>query len=58
MRKAQVKLQGRYECKVSGELVAVTILAVSQYGGWDARNEKTGRAIRVKSAQRLRRALA
>lgn len=47
----------RYEAKVSGSLVPVRIVRESSYGGWDATNERTGRTVRIRSAQRLRRAL-
>lgn len=55
MKKAQVKVGGRYEAKVSDGMTVVRILRESPYGGWDATNERTGRAVRVRSAQRLRR---
>lgn len=54
MKKAQVKIGGRYVAKVSDGLTTVRILRESPYGGWDATNEGTGRAVRVRSAQRLR----
>lgn len=55
MKKAQITIGGRYVAKVSGGLTIVRILSESLYGGWDARNEVTGRAVRIKTAQRLRR---
>jgi len=54
MKKAQIKVGGRYKALVSGALVAVRITGESRFGGWDARNEVTGRSVRIKSAQRLR----
>lgn len=54
MKKAQVRLGGRYEAKVSNKIVVVRLLRESPYGGWDAVNEATGRTIRIKSAARLR----
>ena len=60
MKKADVQIGGTYMAKVSGKIVPVKILAaapahVAPYGGWEATNIKTGRAVHVKSAQRLRR---
>lgn len=57
MRKKEVEIGARYTAKVSGRVVPVTIVRESMYGGWDARNEVTGRDVRIKSAQRLRRRL-
>lgn len=54
MKKAQVKIHGRYLAKVSGGLSVVKITGESPYGGWDATNETTGRSVRIRSAQRLR----
>lgn len=54
MKKSEVKIGGRYTCKVSGKLTTVQITAESPYGGWDAMNLTTHRATRIKSAQRLR----
>jgi len=58
MRKAEIKIGGRYDAKVSGKIVPVRILSESMYGGWHAVNENTGRDVRIKSAQRLRRETA
>lgn len=58
MKKADVRIGATYAAKVSGRVVNVTLLRESPYGGWDARNEATGRAVRVKSAQRLRHEVA
>lgn len=56
MKKADVKVGERYLCKVSNKVVTVTIERVNEYGkGWHARNTETGREVRIKSAQRLRR---
>jgi hypothetical protein len=55
MKKAEVQINGRYEALVSGRLTTVRILSESIYGGWNARNEATGRDVRIRSAQRLRR---
>jgi hypothetical protein len=54
MKSRDVTLGGRYRAKVSGQIVVVRILAVNRYGGWDGINEATGRAVRIRSAQRLR----
>lgn len=54
MKKSEVKIGSLYVAVVSGKLTEVRIAAESPHGGWDARNERTGHKIRVKSAQRLR----
>jgi hypothetical protein len=54
MKKADVKVGGRYSAKVSDNVVVVRIDAENPHGGWDATNEATGKKVRVKSAQRLR----
>lgn len=58
MKKKDVQLGGRYVALVSGQLTIVRILRPSPYGGWEARNERTGRPVRIRSAQRLRRPAA
>lgn len=55
MRKADVKIGGIYIAKVSNKLTRVRIVIESQYGGWDAMNIETNRAVRIKTAARLRR---
>jgi hypothetical protein len=55
MKKAQVTVGGRYVALVSGVLTTVRILRDSPHGGWNAVNEATGRAVFIRSAQRLRR---
>ena len=57
MRKRDVELGGLYLAKVSNRLVPVRVKSESRFGGWDAVNQKTGRDVRIKSAQRLRRRL-
>ena len=57
MKKADVKVGGRYSAKVSDKVVVVRIDAANPHGGWDATNEATGKKVRVKSAQRLRGAV-
>ncbi len=54
MKKAEVKVGGRYTAKVSDKLTTVRIDAENPRGGWDATNEATGKAVRIKSARRLR----
>ena len=55
MRKCDVEIGGRYVARISGLFVVVRIDAESRYGGWDATNLRTRRAIRIRSAQKLRR---
>ena len=54
MKKSEVRVGATYCAKVSGRLVAVKLTGESCYGGWDAINRKTGRAVRIKSAAKLR----
>lgn len=54
MKKADVKIGGRYHAKVSNEIAIVRVTGVNPYGGWTAVNEKTQRQVRIRSAQRLR----
>lgn len=58
MKKNDVELGATYVAKVSGKQVRVRIDREGAYGGWEAVNVETGRKIHVKSAQRLRRAVA
>ena len=55
MKKKDVVIGGKYDAKVSDKIVVVQIKSESPYGGWNAVSMATGRAIRIKSAQRLRR---
>ena len=55
MKKNEVKIGSRYMAKVSDKVTVVRIDSESQYGGWNATNLMTGREIRIRSAQRLRR---
>ena len=57
MKKTEVQLGGVYKCKVSGNIVSVKITHENPHGGWDGRNLKTGKTVRIKSAQRLRGAV-
>ena len=55
MRKADVQIGRRYEAKISGRVVVVSITSEANAGGWHAVNESTGRTVRIKSAAKLRR---
>ena len=54
MKKDEVKVGGVYAAKVSDKVVPVRLDSENAHGGWDATNLKTGKAVRIKSAQRLR----
>jgi len=54
MKKAEIQIGRIYIAKVSQKLARVRITGESQYGGWDAVNVATERAIRIRGAQRLR----
>ena len=54
MKKSEVKIGGLYVAKVSDKLVNVRIDSAHSKGGWNATNTRTGKRIRIKSAQRLR----
>lgn len=56
MKKADVQIGNTYIAKVSNKLVPVLLMSESIHGGWVARNENTGRIIRIRTAARLRRA--
>jgi hypothetical protein len=58
MKKNDVKIGGLYVAKVSDKLVTVRIDGRNDHGGWNATNTATGKHIRIKSAQRLRRAVS
>ena len=55
MKKNEITIGGVYAAKVSGRIVPVLITGESPCGGWDAVNTQTKRAIRIRSAARLRR---
>ncbi|MCK6483004.1 MAG: winged helix-turn-helix domain-containing protein [Phycisphaerae bacterium] len=55
MKKDEVKIGDTYVAKVSGRLVEVRVDSTNRQGGWNATNIATGKRIRLKSAQRLRR---
>lgn len=54
MKKKNVEIGREYVAKVSGQLCVVKILRESPYGGWEAKNLRTGRMVHIKSPQRLR----
>lgn len=54
MRKDQIEIGGVYAAKVSGKVVWVRIDGESPYGGWQGTNTESNRAIRIKTAARLR----
>ena len=54
MKKNAIKIGGTYLAKVSNEVVPVHIDAESALGGWLGTNLRTGKKVRIKSAQRLR----
>lgn len=55
MKKKDVEIGGRYVAKVSGKLTTIQITRENRYGGWHAKNTETGRAVRIRTAARLRR---
>ena len=57
MKKADVQTGATYLVKVAGNLVTVKITREHDNGGWEGRSVKTGKTIRIKSAQRLRKCL-
>jgi hypothetical protein len=57
MKKADVQVNGTYLVKVAGNMVPVKITREHDNGGWEGTSVKTGKTIRIKSAQRLRKCL-
>src|SRR4051812_18230909 len=57
MKKDDVQIGETYFAKVSDKVVPVRIDGLNRHGGWDATNTKTGKKVRIKSAQRLRSAV-
>jgi hypothetical protein len=53
MKKAEVKIGGKYYANVSGKRCEIRIDAEKPRGGWEATNLTTRKKIYVKSAQRL-----
>ncbi len=58
MKKNEIEIGGLYTAKVSDRIVKVRIDSTNTHGGWNATNTATGKRIRIKSAQRLRKAVA
>ena len=57
MKQTQVLIGAVYTAKVSGTIQQVRIERAVASGGWEARNVGTNRAVRIKSARRLRKAV-
>jgi hypothetical protein len=57
MTAKQVSVGLTYEVLVSDKLVPVTLTKVCEWGGWYGTNLATGNAVRIKTAQRLRKQL-
>lgn len=58
MKKSDVQIGGTYLVKVASNLVPVKITCEHDNGGWEGTSVKTGKTIRIKTAQRLRKPLA
>ncbi len=54
MKKAQIKIGGKYIAKISDKLTTVRIIGRCVYGGWDGINVQTGRMVRIRTAAKLR----
>ena len=57
MKKSDVQIGATYLVKVASNLVPVKITREHDNGGWEGTSVKTGKTIRIKSPQRLRKAL-
>ena len=57
MKKSDVQIGATYLVKVAGNLVPVKITREHDNGGWEGTSVKTNKTIRIKSPQRLRKAL-
>lgn len=55
MKKADAVVGGVYVVKVSGVLTHVRSDSHSAFGGWNATNPTTGRKVRIRGVQHLRR---
>jgi len=51
---SQVVLGKVYNVKVSGKVQPVRLVGESRFGGWDGVNTNTGRAVRIRTAAKLR----
>ena len=58
MKNSEVQIGATYLVKVADNLVPVKLIREHSSGGWEGVSEKTGKTIRIKSAQRLRKRLA
>ncbi len=54
MKKQAIELHKIYAVKIGGAVVPVRLDSENPSGGWSGTNAKSGKAVRVKSAQRLR----
>ena len=54
MKAKEVKINGVYAVKVGRNITGVRIMQENPHGGWDAVNIATNKAVRIKSAARLR----
>ena len=57
MQTKDIKLGGRYTAKISGRVVEVQISDEHPNGGWTAKNLKTSKTVRIRSARKLRSAV-
>jgi len=57
MKKTDIQINATYLVKVAGNLVPVKITREHDNGGWLGTSVKTGKTIRIKSPQRLRKCL-
>ena len=55
MKKNDVQIGATYLVKIANNLVPVTITREHDNGGWEGQSVKTGKTIRIKSPQRLRK---
>ena len=58
MKNSDVQIGATYLVKVADNLVPVKHVREHSRGGWEGTSAKTGKTIRIKSAQRLRKRLA
>ncbi|MBP7946073.1 MAG: winged helix-turn-helix domain-containing protein [Verrucomicrobia bacterium] len=58
MKNSDVQMGATYLVKVADNLVPVKLTREHPSGGWEGVSVKTGKTIRIKSAQRLRKRLA
>jgi hypothetical protein len=58
MKNSDVQVGATYLVKVADNLVPVKLVREHPSGGWEGVSAKTGKTIRIKSAQRLRKRLA